>query len=135
MTFAFLLLIPIFFFGILIFIFGYRKAKSKWEKALLVGLFFAVMPYGMFHQHQSWETNVSNEDNERIINYQLTFEETLLKVPGISKNIRLRRLNEIKNQKYAYESIEKAKQDGLTYGEIGEISRNIVNLERLEKHE
>ena len=134
MAFAYLLLIPMLFFGILIFIFGYRKAKSKWEKALLIGLFFAVMPYGMFHQHQSWEEKVSYEDNERIKNYQLTFEETLFKIPGISKNIRLRRLNDIKNQKYAFESIEKAKRDGLTYGEIGEVSRNIANLERLEKH-
>jgi hypothetical protein len=89
----------------------------------------------MYHQDRSWERKVSNEDNERIKNYELTFEETFFGVPGISKGILLRKLNEIKNQQYAFGSIEKARKDGLTYGEIGEISRNIANLQRLEKHE
>jgi hypothetical protein len=40
MAFEYLLLVPMLFFGMLIFIAAYREAKTKLDKALLIGVFF-----------------------------------------------------------------------------------------------
>lgn len=127
MTFAYLLLIPIFFFAILMFIWRYRTSKTFSDKFFYIFTFFILLPIVLYVRHENINQELSKGDYELIKNYEITAQETVIGIPGRWKSIRLRQLNTIEDRLYAIKLFESARNGGLTYSELQMIAGEIYD--------